>query len=89
MASSIVPIERRREVFAAIVAAQDAGQTVAESHESVAEAFGVTKAQVKAIEKEGLAAEWPRWQAVLARHGAASGRFPPRHLALQCDQTPG
>ena len=54
MPSSLVPAARRREVFKALVAAQDAGQTVAESHHSVASTFEVTPAQVKAIEKEGL-----------------------------------
>jgi hypothetical protein len=55
----LIPIERRREVFAALVTAQDAGQTVEASHASVARSFEITRAQVKAIEKEGLAAEWP------------------------------
>ena len=57
--SSIVPAARRREVFKALVAAQDSGQTVEQSHVSVAAEYAVTKAQVNAIEKEGLKAGWP------------------------------
>jgi hypothetical protein len=51
--------ERRREVFVALVAAQDAGLSVAESRARVATQFGVDEKIVAAIEKEGLKEEWP------------------------------
>lgn len=59
MPSNTIPAADRRDIFEALVAAQDAGQTVAESHHSVATEFGVTPAKVKAIETEGLKAGWP------------------------------
>ena len=54
-----LPEDRRREVFAAIVAAQDGGLTVPASRRKVAADFGLAVETVSAIETEGLAAEWP------------------------------
>jgi hypothetical protein len=54
-----LPVERRREVFAALVAAQDGGLDVAASRKQVAAAHGLTAKRVEAIEREGLEAEWP------------------------------
>jgi hypothetical protein len=54
-----IPEARRRELFAALVEAQDGGLGVVASREHVAAAHGVTAAQVQAIEKEGLKAQWP------------------------------
>lgn len=51
--------ERRREVFAALVAAQDAGLNVAASRKQVATEHGLTAKQVEKIETEGLEAQWP------------------------------
>lgn len=54
-----IPVERRREVFAAPVAAQDTGLAVAASRAKVAVEHGLTPKQVEKIEKEGLDAQWP------------------------------
>jgi len=54
-----LPEDRRRDVFAAIVAAQDGGLKVAASHKHVAAEYGITTAQVQVIEREGLEAQWP------------------------------
>ena len=54
-----LPEERRRFVFAALVAAQDEGQAVAASRESVAAQFELTTDQVQDIEREGLENQWP------------------------------
>ena len=51
--------DRRREIFAALVAAQDEGLAVALSRADVAARFGVTPAAVAAIEREGMDNEWP------------------------------
>jgi hypothetical protein len=51
--------EQRRAVFAALVAAQDDGLSVAASRDRVAGEFGLTPAEVQAIEREGLDAGWP------------------------------
>jgi hypothetical protein len=51
--------DRRREVFRALVEAQDQGAGVARSRTLVAERFGLSQEQVRDIEGEGLAAEWP------------------------------
>ena len=51
--------ERRREVFAALVAAQDAGLSVNDSREQVAREQGLSAEQVREIEREGIDAQWP------------------------------
>jgi len=50
---------RRREIFAALVAAQDAGVPVARSRAEVADRFDLTPDEVTAIEREGLDNDWP------------------------------
>ena len=50
----MIPDERRRAVFAALVAAQDTGLNVAASRKHVAAEHGLTPKQVENIEKEGL-----------------------------------
>lgn len=54
-----MPEDRRREVFAALAAAQDGGLSVLASREKVAGDNGLTAEQLQAIEKEGLKAQWP------------------------------
>jgi hypothetical protein len=51
--------DRRREVFRALVEAQDQGAGVARSRTLIAERFGLSEKQVRDIEQEGLQAEWP------------------------------
>jgi hypothetical protein len=50
---------QRKEVFLALVEAQDNAMTVVASRKTVAERFGVSARQVKCIEQEGLDKEWP------------------------------
>jgi hypothetical protein len=57
--TATIPIARRREVFAALVAAQDTGLDVAASRKKVAAEYGLTVKQVERIEKEGMEADWP------------------------------
>jgi hypothetical protein len=51
--------ELRRQIFAALVEAQDQGERVVRSRVDVAERFGVTRQVVERIEREGLAGQWP------------------------------
>ena len=51
--------DRKKEIFAALVAAQDRGAAVAQSRTEVANRFGITRAQVADIEREGMDHEWP------------------------------
>ena len=51
--------ERRREIFAALVEAQDQHMTVAQSREEVAKRFGLSQSQLRSIEREGLDNKWP------------------------------
>jgi DNA-directed RNA polymerase sigma subunit (sigma70/sigma32) len=52
-------LEQRKQVFLALVEAQDSRMTVPESRKAVAERFGLTDKQVRQIEQEGLDGEWP------------------------------
>jgi hypothetical protein len=57
--SEQLPEERRREVFLALVEAQDRKASVAQSRRLVAERFGLSERQVREIEQEGLDRQWP------------------------------
>ena len=50
---------RRKEIFVALVEAQDQAMTVPESRRAVAESFGLDERQVLRIEREGLDHHWP------------------------------
>ena len=54
-----IPVAQRREVFAALVAAQDTGLDVAASRKQVAAQFGLTAKTMEKIENEGLDSQWP------------------------------
>jgi hypothetical protein len=54
-----IPVERRRTIFQALVEAQDGGLGVVASRAEIARRFSVTEDQMKEIEREGLANQWP------------------------------
>jgi hypothetical protein len=56
---ALPPEDRRREIFAALVDAQDRGLTVHASKQDVLARFGVTWNMVERIEIEGMDNEWP------------------------------
>jgi hypothetical protein len=49
----------RRAIFADLIAKQDKGYTVAASRALMGKVHGLTAAEVKAIEDEGVANDWP------------------------------
>ena len=51
--------ERGKEIFLALVDAQDHEMSVAQSRTLMAERFGVNESQVRLIEREGIESEWP------------------------------
>ena len=51
--------ERRKEIFLALVEAQDGEMPVAQSKVTIAEWFGVSVSEVGQIEREGLDNQWP------------------------------
>ena len=51
--------EKRKEVFLALVDAQDHDMGVAQSRQIVAARYGVSEQQVRHIEREGLDNGWP------------------------------
>ncbi len=54
-----LPEERRREIFLALVEAQDEDPDVPRSREAVARRFELSVDEVRQIEREGLDATWP------------------------------
>jgi hypothetical protein len=54
-----MPEDRRKEVFAALVEAQDQAMNVAQSRKLVAERFNISEADVRQIEREGMDEQWP------------------------------
>ena len=59
MESQDLPEPRRRELFVALVAAQDEGLGVKQSRETIAARFGVGAERVAEVEEEGLDKQWP------------------------------
>jgi len=63
MASSnvndLLPEALRKEIFHALVDAQDQKMSVSQSLRWVAERYGVSEEQIRQIESEGIDAEWP------------------------------
>lgn len=57
--TEVLPLARRREIFFALVEAQDGGLSVLASREKVATEQGVSVKDLLNIEKEGLQKEWP------------------------------
>jgi hypothetical protein len=51
--------DRRKEIFLAVVDAQDHAMDVAQSRRLAAQRFGVSESQVRQIEREGLDRQWP------------------------------
>jgi hypothetical protein len=49
----------RKEIFLALVDAQDHEIDVAQSRRLVVQRFGVSESQVRRIEREGLDRQWP------------------------------
>ena len=50
---------RRKEIFLALVDAQDHEMSVAQSRKIIAERFGLLDGQIRDIEREGLDNQWP------------------------------
>jgi hypothetical protein len=50
---------QRKEIFLALVEAQDHEMTVAQSRKMVAERFGIAESLIRRIEREGLDQQWP------------------------------
>ena len=60
MASKRLTIQQKREIFHALVEAQDAGlMSVAETKEHVSKQFDITDSQLTQIIDEGIDKEWP------------------------------
>jgi hypothetical protein len=54
-----LPESVRKEIFQALVEAQDHEMSVSQSRKMIAERFGVSDTQLRQIEREGLDQEWP------------------------------
>jgi hypothetical protein len=54
-----IALEQRQAIFRALVEAQDAGMSVANSRADIAQRFSITEEQVKEIEREGSDQQWP------------------------------
>jgi hypothetical protein len=59
MSEKPLPEPRRKDIFLALVEAQDHGMSPAVSRKEVAKRFGVSEGQVRKIEQDGLDNEWP------------------------------
>ena len=55
----LISEDQRKEIFRALVHAQDHALDVAQSRCLVEQRFGVSESQVRHIEREGLDCQWP------------------------------
>jgi hypothetical protein len=58
-ANKPLPEDQRKEIFLALVTAQDGAMGVVQSRKEVAARFGLSDRQVRRVEQEGLDGEWP------------------------------
>lgn len=58
-AEQSLPEDRRREIFLALVEAQDQELDVDRSRKLIAKRFSVSPSQLRTIEREGIDQEWP------------------------------
>jgi hypothetical protein len=54
-----LPENRRKEIFLALVDAQDHEMDVAQSRRLMAQRFGMSESQVRQVEREGIENQWP------------------------------
>ena len=59
MMSKKLSIEERREIFQALVTAQDGKMSVVQSRKEIAGQFGISDRQLRRIEQEGVEGDWP------------------------------
>ena len=60
MRAKRLTLQQKKEIFLALVAAQDTGlMSVAQLREKISKDFDITDAQLRQIEEEGLDKEWP------------------------------
>jgi hypothetical protein len=77
--------ERRKEIFSALVEAQDQNRTVEQSRKEVAKRFGLSLSQIRKIEEEGLDNELPPLCRAREPHGrlkASGGVSSPREAGI-------
>jgi hypothetical protein len=58
MPEKLLSEAERKDIFLALVDAQDHAMTVPQSRRAVAERFGLSEGQVRQIEREGLDRGW-------------------------------
>lgn len=51
--------EQRKEIFKALIQAQDQAMSVSQSRTLVCDRFDISESQLRAIEQEGLDQQWP------------------------------
>ena len=60
MRSKRLTVQQRKDIFRDLVETQDSGiVNVPQSRQTVMKHFGITEAQLRQIEDEGLEKEWP------------------------------
>ena len=59
MPTQELPEPRRKEIFLALVDAQDHDMNVVESRQLIMKRFGLSEGQLRQIEREGMDNQWP------------------------------
>src|SRR5262249_44723377 len=75
MAAKRLTVQQRREIFLALVTAQDAGvMSIAESKEHITKQYAITESQLGQIVDEGIEKEWPPLDEAAKAVGQPRGR---------------
>ena len=59
MSTQELPEPQRKEIFLALVDAQDHDLNVVESRQLIMKRFGLSEGQLRQIEREGMDNQWP------------------------------
>ena len=59
MTPKTLSVQERKDIFLALVQAQDEHHNVRKSYQMISEQFGINERQLRQIEEEGLEQEWP------------------------------
>jgi hypothetical protein len=70
MRSKRLTVQQKKEIFMHLVSTQDSGElSVSQSRQAVIKDHGITDAQLRQIEEEGLEKEWPPLDEAVQRAG--------------------
>lgn len=69
MAVERLTLSQRKQIFRDLVARQDEGDNVSKSYQQIIKLHSISEEQLRRIEEEGIANEWPPLDKAITRAG--------------------